>query len=191
MYRCHRYGCFSMPAETGGERHRAVLQFLLVEDDASVAETLKNSIEHVCEARVTSADNGASATHALGTLRFDLAVIDIILPDISGFELAARTAESNVPVLLISGHPEEQELCRLVGYPHLEKPFTFDALAKSARSILRDTRANIARVQQSYAKLTMTYEAARLLAEESHRLADDSPRIRAKSIAILEARRDR
>ena len=97
-----------------------MLDFLLVEDDASVAETLKNSIEHVCEARVTSADNGASATDALVTLRFDMAVIDIILPDISGFELAARTAESNTPVLLISGHPEEQELCRLVGYPHLK-----------------------------------------------------------------------
>ena len=168
-----------------------MLDFLLVEDDASVAETLKNSIEHVCEARVTSADNGASATHALDTLRFDLAVIDIILPDISGFELAARTAESNTPVLLISGHPEEQELCRLVGYPHLKKPFTLAALAKSTRSILRDARANIARVQRSYAKLTMTYEAARLLAEESHRLANDSRRIKTESIALLEASRDR
>jgi DNA-binding response OmpR family regulator len=162
-----------------------MLQGLLVEDDAGVADVVKGALEHFCEVSVTSADTGASAVQALGLMRFDFAVIDIRLPDISGFDLANQAAHRNVPVLLMSGHPEEQELCRLASYPHLNKPFSLSALEKSAKALLHDAQRNIDRVQRSNARLTAAYEQAKRNLAESKQVIGDSRRIRAESISIL------
>jgi DNA-binding response OmpR family regulator len=162
-----------------------LLQFLLVEDDLAVSEILKGALEHSCEASVTSAGCGAAAARALSSCRFDFALIDVLLPDISGYDLAKRVVDCNVPVLLVSGHPDEQQLCELVSYPHLNKPFSLDALSKSVTSILRNSRKNIARVQRSYNRLMVAHEKAKRIAIESNRLVKDSRRIRIESIRLL------
>jgi DNA-binding response OmpR family regulator len=43
---------------------------------------------------------------AIEKVGFDLAIIDVNLPEISGYELARRAANRNIPTLLSSGHPD-------------------------------------------------------------------------------------
>jgi CheY-like chemotaxis protein len=48
---------------------------------------------------------GSLALQAIETAGFDLAIIDVNMPEISGYELARRAANRNIPTLLSSCHP--------------------------------------------------------------------------------------
>jgi len=130
-----------------------VLQFLVVDDDKNVADVLKTGLEEFCGVAVTCADSGVIATQILKEHRPDLAVIDVVLPDMSGFDLAECAAQWEVPVLLISGDLERQDSCEVLGYPHLAKPFSLRSLADAAIAAVRDSRENIARLHESRARL--------------------------------------
>src|SRR5579871_1220852 len=66
----------------------AMLQILVVDDDEHVAAVLKSGLEEYCGVSVTCADTGATASQLLAAYPPDLAVIDVMLPDMSGLELA-------------------------------------------------------------------------------------------------------
>jgi hypothetical protein len=78
------------------------------------------------------------------------------LPDISGFELAEFVADRNVPALLISAHPRDQELLARHGYPHLSKPFRLAALVGAVTATLRDAKENVAHLHLAHAVLRGT-----------------------------------
>jgi DNA-binding response OmpR family regulator/DNA-binding MarR family transcriptional regulator len=158
-----------------------MLQCLLVETDPDVAEVLKAGIESSGDAAVTWASTGSTANRALGTEEFDVAVIETLLPDISGFELARRASNGKIAVLLMSGHPEQQELCRVHTFPFLEKPFPPSALVASISDILHRTQHNIFRVQQSCYKLDITMARSKLLALEAAWLREESVALRTES----------
>jgi DNA-binding response OmpR family regulator len=158
-----------------------MLQCLLVETDPDVAEVLKEGIESSGDAAVTWASTGSIASDILGTEAFDVAVIETLLPDISGFEVARRAADGNVAVLLISGEPAQQELCRVHTFPLLEKPFRPSVLLASITEIMSRTRHNILRVQQSCYSLDITVARSKLLALEARWLREESAVLRAES----------
>lgn len=110
-------------------------------------------------------------------------MIETLVPEISGFELARRAANSNVPVLLMSGHPEQQDLCREYWFPFVAKPFLPSALSVSIMAILHRTPQNIARVQQSCSRLATTMMRSKLLALEASRLCNESRVLRAETMA--------
>ena len=93
-------------------------------------------------------------------------MIEAMLPDMTGFELAEIAADNNVPGLLIAGHPQGQERCRALGYPHLDKPFSLSALQAAATTVLRDARRNVERLHEAYERLTAHSLEARRLMEE-------------------------
>jgi DNA-binding response OmpR family regulator/DNA-binding MarR family transcriptional regulator len=161
-----------------------MLQCLLVETDPDVAEVLKEGIESSGDAAVTWASTGSTATQILGTEEFDIAVIETLLPDISGFEVARRAANGNVAVLLMSGHPAQQELCRVHTFPLLEKPFRPTALIASITEIMRRTRHNIFRVQQSCYSLDVTVAHSKLLALKAAWLREESAALRTQCVTL-------
>lgn len=59
---------------------------------------------------------------AIETAGFDLAIIDVNMPEISGYELARRAANRNIPTLLSTGHPDADIKLRDVQCPYLAKP---------------------------------------------------------------------
>jgi CheY-like chemotaxis protein len=138
-----------------------MLQFLVVDDDDEVCDAVATGLEQYCGATVVRASNGATASQILRAHRLDFAVIDVMLPDMSGFELAERAGNYNVPALLISGHPKEQEVCKAHGYPHLDKPFPLRTLADMARHVINAACDHIASMRRSYASLTATLERGR------------------------------
>ena len=128
-------------------------QFLIVDSDRDVSNMLQEALQEAFGAEVTQARKGALAIEALRERKFDLALIETMLPDMSGFELAERAANCQVPALLMTGHPAGQAACKAYGYPHLEKPFSLQELADVAGTLIGNSQRNITRMHWSYGKL--------------------------------------
>jgi signal transduction histidine kinase len=118
---------------------------LLVEDNDLVrrvtAESLRRRGYTVVEARSAEEALELSAT---GRAQFDLLVTDVVMPGLSGPNLAARLVRLHpqLKVLYISGYTEEATAVRgnfWGGVPLLQKPFTSTQLADRVRMALKTT----------------------------------------------------
>ncbi|MDE3151252.1 MAG: response regulator [Gemmatimonadota bacterium] len=115
---------------------------LLVEDDSAVRRVIHEVLTRygyvVLEAR-QAREAVVMAKHHVGQVH--LLITDLMLPDVSGLELAeqVREADARIRVLFVSGYAGE-DLARLGdvpdGTPLLQKPFTGHALAARVREIL-------------------------------------------------------
>jgi DNA-binding response OmpR family regulator len=84
-----------------------VKKILIIEDDASIANLQKDYLE-LSGYAVEIADNGTDGLAALDRERFDLILLDVMLPGIGGFEvLRAIREQEETPVLLVSARAEE------------------------------------------------------------------------------------
>ena len=140
-----------------------MLRMLLVDPDASVSRVLSEALNFEFGADVTCAASGQTASLALRRTRWDLAVIEAMLPDMTGFDLAEIAANHNVPGLLVAAHPQAQDRCRTLGYPHLDKPFSLSALQVAATTVLRDAQTNVERLHKAYERLAVSSLHARRL----------------------------
>ena len=75
------------------------------------------------------------------SLHFDVVVSDVVMPNMSGPDLARQleTMRPGVPVILVSGHAEQSVLDRAgigTAFSFLQKPFTPEALARRVRDVL-------------------------------------------------------
>jgi DNA-binding response OmpR family regulator len=149
-------------------------RILVIDDDSQVCEMVADCFRHTLDADVYCALTGTDGARLLMGYEFDLAVIDVILPGVSGLALAELAANENTPVLLTSGHPVfYQELVRF-NFPHLKKPFDFDVLAEKASSIIRDTRENVSRVRTSATEMRRHLDALEAALEQSFRLVTEA-----------------
>lgn len=114
---------------------------LLVEDDVSLRETLQLYIEREGLACLT-ASNGAEGVAQVQYFRPDLVVLDIVLPDISGFKVCqeVRALGYFVPILMLTARAEESD--RLQGLAigaddYLTKPFSAKELIARVKALIR------------------------------------------------------
>lgn len=83
---------------------------------------------------VETADNGSQALTQISTKLFDLVLLDVMLPDISGFEVTQRIRQNHnlpfIPVLLVTAHDQTNAKLGLdMGANDLiHKPIDFDRL---------------------------------------------------------------
>ena len=131
-------------------------RILLVEDDAVLRELLQRNLE-VRKHQVCVAEDAESALRSLQTIHFDLVILDINLPDQTGWELlriAQRegclcTRELNgraatLPVVVVSA--VRVSLARLKEFPllaYLPKPFPIEALLRLAEEAARHRQRNM------------------------------------------------
>ena len=113
----------------------------LVEDEASIAETLVYMLQQEGFA-VTAFERGLPVLEAAGRALPDLAILDVGLPDISGFELCRRllTLAPGLPVLFLTARSEEVD--KLLGLEigaddYIAKPFSPREVAARVRTVLR------------------------------------------------------
>ncbi len=117
---------------------------LIVDDDDRIRELLK---EYLARAgfRVTAAAGGAPARKLIGTLDFDLAVFDVMMPGEDGFSLTRwlreqRAPAGRTPVLMLTamGEPTDRiEGLKLGADDYLAKPFEPEELLLRIEAILR------------------------------------------------------
>ncbi len=129
-------------------------KIVLVEDERSIAEGLKISLE--AEGfQVAWAKDGKEALSAWEWARPDLIVLDLMLPGLSGTEVCrAIRARSDVPIIMLTAR--DTEVDRVVGLEigaddYLTKPFSTRELVARIRAILR--RATVGHMVSSVEEL--------------------------------------
>lgn len=124
-------------AEIGGRE-----TVLLVEDEEMIRRLLKRTLEQLGYTVLVAAQGGdALLTAERHDGRIDLLVTDVVMPQMSGIELAERlkTIRPEMQILYVSGYNEEMVADQ--GLVHadmsfLQKPFTKDAIGRKVREVL-------------------------------------------------------
>jgi DNA-binding NtrC family response regulator len=153
---------------------RAMTKVLVVDNDPLVCDLVADLMEVDLAAEVKRAMTGTLAAEAIDGGAFDLAIIDVFMPEISGLELAARAANRNIPSLLCTGHPDALAQLQEHDYPHLAKPFRVADLVHEAAKAITAAAENIARVKASAAKMLATAKGLQGAIDESRRLINES-----------------
>jgi DNA-binding response OmpR family regulator len=121
-------------------------RILVVEDEAHLAEGLLYNLEAEGY-EVEIAADGATAAERLSAADagFDLVILDLMLPKLSGFEVArrARAGGNLVPILVLTAKDATQDLVRGLedgADDYMTKPFELDELLVRVRGLLRRRR---------------------------------------------------
>jgi DNA-binding response OmpR family regulator len=116
---------------------------LVVEDEASLREALVYNLKKE-NYTVESARDGRAAVEAAQRLKPDLIVLDLMLPEIDGFEVA-RIVRKEMAAAILMLTARDQEIDRVVGLEvgaddYLTKPFSMRELLARVKAQLRRTR---------------------------------------------------
>jgi two-component system KDP operon response regulator KdpE len=113
---------------------------LVVDDEPEIRASLRAIVQEL-GASVAEAATGREAIDLATTLRPDLIVLDLGLPDVQGDEVCrAVRASSTVPILVVSARHSEQEKVRLLDAgvdDYITKPFGSAELAARVRALVR------------------------------------------------------
>lgn len=118
-------------------------QILVVEDETDLADLVAFNLREQGH-EVTVAHTGANALAEVSRQRPDLVLLDVMLPDISGFEVCRRLRRSGdttrLPVIMLTAKAEEVD--RIVGFEvgaddYVVKPFSPRELTLRVDAILR------------------------------------------------------
>ena len=116
---------------------------LIVDDEDNLRSMLAAALQHHGFA-VTTAANGRQALDQIPTERPDLVLLDVMMPDLDGFEVCRRlrTEGNHTPVLFLTARDSTEDKVRgltLGGDDYLQKPFSLDELIARAEAVLRRT----------------------------------------------------
>src|SRR5882724_11374639 len=117
------------------------MRILVVDDDGPTRELITRNFERAAHV-VKTASSCAEAEHGLRDAKFDVVVLDVMLPDGSGIELCGRLRARGftVPMLLLTARGEVRD--RVVGLEagaddYLVKPFAVAELVARVRALAR------------------------------------------------------
>lgn len=115
---------------------------LVVDDELAVLSLTARMLERYGYSVIT-AHSGKEALHLFQVwpgIEVDLLMVDLIMPDMSGIELAERIRpiRPELPVLYFSAYSDQEELRPIIarGIPYLAKPFTSIQLTRRIREVL-------------------------------------------------------
>ncbi|HCR87378.1 MULTISPECIES: heavy metal response regulator transcription factor [Psychrobacter] len=144
------------------------MKILLVEDELSLGDYIKKGLSEagfIVEHQTT----GLGGYHALMTEDFNVVIMDVMLPDVSGFELVRnyRAAGKLTPVLFLTAKDDLSDRVKGIeigGDDYLTKPFAFAELLVRIKNLLRrvnqtdyaNTVLQIADLKMDIAKRTVT-----------------------------------
>jgi DNA-binding response OmpR family regulator len=123
-----------------------VTRILVVEDEEHLAEGLRFNLEaEGFEVEVRADGEEAAVRLAAPERDFDVVILDLMLPGLSGFEVLRRTraAGNFVPVLILTAKDATEDRVRGIeegSDDYLTKPFRLDELLARVRGLLRRRR---------------------------------------------------
>jgi two-component system OmpR family response regulator len=145
-----RMGVRGGVAQSGGASSpgatQAEARLLVVEDDPNIRELLSASLRFAGFA-VDAVTTGTEAVTAVRDLKPDLVVLDVMLPDLDGFEVMRRVRENGVriPVVFLTARDGTEDKVRgltLGGDDYVTKPFSLEELTARIRAVLRRTNGD-------------------------------------------------
>lgn len=117
-------------------------QILLVDDDTALSQIIAEMLDG-CGYAVTRAETAADAFDLLAQQRFHLILLDINLPDMTGFELCTELRKvSSVPVIFASARTAEDDRVRgleIGADDYLPKPYSMRELLAHINALIRRT----------------------------------------------------
>src|SRR5580700_11406178 len=135
----------SREAMSDSDRIPAVL---VVDDEPNIRELVQVALQfHGCS--VTTAATGKDALRQAESGRPDLIVLDVMLPDLDGFEVCRRlrAGGNEVPVIFLTARDTSSDTVTglaLGGDDYVTKPFSVEALVARVRAVLRRAARNAA-----------------------------------------------
>jgi two-component system, OmpR family, response regulator len=138
-------------------------RLLVVEDDPNILELLSASLRFAGFS-ITTASNGADAVRVARDTRPDLVVLDVMLPDLDGFEVIRRLRDlgTRTPVVFLTARDATDDKVRgltLGGDDYVTKPFSLEELTARIRAVLRRTGAHDASSRLTFADLELDEDA--------------------------------
>lgn len=163
----------------------AIMKVLLVEDELKLGEYIKKGLTEagfIVDHYLT----GLDGYHALMTEEFSVILMDVMLPDVSGFELVRnyRAAGKHTPVLFLTAKDDLSDKIKGIeigGDDYLTKPFAFAELIVRIKSLLR--RAN----QVDYQSTIMQIADLKMdIAKRTVHRRDKPIKLTAKEFSLLQ-----
>lgn len=114
-------------------------QILIIEDEQSIADMVKMCLTkngYICE----TANDGMTATEKIDEKRYDLILLDIMLPDIDGYDLIDYIKQFEIPVIFVTAKtsvPDRVKGLKLGAEDYVTKPFDLDELLARVETVLR------------------------------------------------------
>src|SRR6266581_6401081 len=114
---------------------------LVVDDEPNIRELVRVALKfHGCS--VSTAVNGKDALRQAGDGKPDLIVLDVVLPDLDGFEVCRRlrAAGNEVPVIFLTARDTASDTVTGLAFggdDYVAKPFSVEALVARVRAVLR------------------------------------------------------
>jgi DNA-binding response OmpR family regulator len=120
------------------------MKMLLVEDEEKVAHFISKGLEEEGYA-IDVAYDGRKGLDLLKEFTYDLVLLDLMIPEISGLELLKiiRSWGNNTPVLIITAKNSKEDVVKGLDTgsdDYLTKPFSFDELLARIRALLRRSK---------------------------------------------------
>ncbi|MEU4234251.1 response regulator transcription factor [Nonomuraea sp. NPDC026600] len=119
---------------------------LVVDDEPNIRALLSQTLRLV-SFEVRTAESGAEAIRAAREFEPDIVVLDVMMEDIDGFEVARRLGE-RVPVLFLTARDTVEDRVQgltLGADDYVAKPFSLEEVVLRIRAILRRSRTETAR----------------------------------------------
>ena len=119
------------------------VKVLLVEDEKSIAEGIIYNLKNE-GLKVTHVDDGKIAIDIFNEEHFDLLILDIMLPEVSGLEICKKIRKSsNVPIIMLTAKDDEND--KITGLEmgaddYITKPFSVKELISRVKAVLRRTK---------------------------------------------------
>lgn len=136
-----------------------MIRICIVEDDESIRQLLKLTLENF-QYEIVDFDNGADAHEYLLNHKVGLAILDLMLPRMNGYEILKQMRQKNLnketPVIILSA--KDQEVDKIMGLDlgaddYMTKPFSVLELAARIRTLLRRTKKESDTIEQGILRI--------------------------------------
>ena len=122
-------------------------KILIIEDEISISELVKYNLEKnnysvdVCE------DGESAIDQIFGDVKYDLMIIDWMIPNLSGLEIARRVRKAkdtkNIPIIMLTAKSEESDKVMAFNSEiddYITKPFSVNELVARVKAVLKRLR---------------------------------------------------
>jgi DNA-binding response OmpR family regulator len=119
---------------------------LVIDDDPNLLLLLTKMLARI-GAKTTTAETGSEGLELLGTVNYDLLILDLMLPDVDGYEILRRLREEaryeKLPILILSARADPDAISKGLGLGadgYLTKPYLPNTLTSRVRTLLAQGR---------------------------------------------------